>query len=222
MNQNCYSGLVQKNNQTSSTSQIKNLQRTFSFSYFMHRHMVTRSKTNTAAFHEDMPLSSRTSGKLLQSTLLPTPKPGVLKNQHRDLLSSSKQHLQEAFMPRIFQTWGKGRFLQKPPGSTLESDLSFHVKVAVIFSQLQTERALYVPLKKTKHTQPSKYPSIPKWGEVQGVGGKEVKLTDLWDLELNNSENKPDTALDIPQIINWCHFTSASDESSLESPWHSH
>lgn len=71
-----------------------------------------------------------------------------------------------------------------------------------------------MPLNKKKHTQPLKYPSIPKRREVQGVGGKEVELTDLSGLEQNNSRNKLDIALDIPQIINWCHLTSASYESS--------
>lgn len=46
------------------------------------------------------------------------------------------------------------------------------------------------------------------------MGGKEVELKDLSGLELNNSRNKLDIALDIPQIINWCHLTSASYESS--------
>lgn len=70
-----------------------------------------------------------------------------------------------------------------------------------------------MPLNKTKHTQPLKQPSIPKQRETQGVGGKEVELTDLTDLELNNSGNNLDIALDIPQIINWCHLTSASYEN---------
>lgn len=70
-----------------------------------------------------------------------------------------------------------------------------------------------MPLNKTKHTQPLKQPSTPKQREAQGVGGKEVELTDLTDLKLNNSGNNLDIALDIPQIINWCHPTSASYEN---------
>lgn len=35
---------------------------------------------------------------------------------------------------------------------------------------------------------------------MQGVGGKEVKLTDLSDLESNHSGNKLDIALDIPLV----------------------
>lgn len=73
-------------------------------------------------------------------------------------------------------------------------------------------------LKKTKQTQPLKYPagdsSTPKRSGLQGVGGKEVKLTDLSDLESNHSGNKLDIALDIPQITNWCHLTSGSYKNS--------
>lgn len=71
-----------------------------------------------------------------------------------------------------------------------------------------------MPLNRTKQTQTLKYPSIPTQREVLGVGGREVEVTDLSDLELNNSGNKLNIALDIPQIINWCHLTSASYESS--------
>jgi len=62
-------------------------------------------------------------------------------------------------------------------------------------------------LNKTKQTQSLKYPagdsSKPERSGVQGTTAKEDQLTDLSVLESNHSGNKLDTALDIPQIINW-------------------